>query len=138
MGRSLDELARKTGLSEAWSHNDLIKLLGWFLHVERNRDNFSGSDIGQCYDALHLPRASNFGPYLAQLEKKKDLIKATGGYKVSRRVREQLEEKYGLHEITIQTRKALTELPAKMPNTDLREFLGEAIICYEHSAKRRL
>ncbi len=55
---------------------------------------------------------------------------------MEKRVRDQLEEKYGRRDATIKADKLLTELPSKIPDETERAFLDEAIRCFRAGAFR--
>ncbi len=123
------------GLSEK-SHADKIKLFGWFLHTQRGRAQFQPSDIGKCYDALHIGRPPSFGGYFDNLVKRGDLLKNSSGYRLENRVREALDAQYGTREITVQVTQLLLNLPDQIPDLVERTYLNEALICYRHGAFR--
>jgi hypothetical protein len=136
VARTLEELSIITGLSNDWSHSDLINVFGWYLHCERNQEYFMGADIGKCYEALHLSRPASFSAYIVQLEKKKDILRQSKGLRLAKGIRDKLDAKYGQHATTVQVRKILTDLPSKVPSVEEREFLREALICFKHKAYR--
>ena len=124
------------GLSEK-SHREKIKLLGWYLHVHKRITRFQPSDIGKCYDVLHVERPSQFGGYFAELvEPGKGLLKDKSGYRLEGKVRSELDAQYGSREITIQVTELLLSLPEKIPDLAERTYLDEALICFRHKAFR--
>jgi hypothetical protein len=125
------------GLSER-SHGDRIKIFGWFLHTQQNLPHFEPSDIGKCYDMLHMARPSSFSGYFENLVTRGDLLKTASGYRLDDRVREALDAQHGTREITIQVTQLLLNLPNQLPDLAERTYLSEALICYkqEPSARR--
>jgi hypothetical protein len=118
------------------SHNDLIKIFGWFLHIHKNKATFTGADIGQCYAALHLSAPSSFGGYLKNLFDRKDILKSGGAYKLEHKVRAAFEGKYGQSEITVKVTNALAGLADTIPDMAERDYYKEALSCYTHGSFR--
>jgi len=120
-----------------WSHSAKIALFGWFLHSVHGQERFSGTEIGNCYDALSLEKPSSISPFLASMNRRtpKQLLRDGRGWFMERQFREQHDAKYGTREITVQVTKLLEELPA-LPSLAEQDFLREALICYRHGAFR--
>jgi hypothetical protein len=123
------------GLAEK-THYDKIKIFGWWLHVHKKRQAFTGADIGRCYTELHFAAPSSFGSYISQLETKKELIKVASGYKLENKIRETLDAAYGQSEVTVKVNNLLTELAGKLPDLAERAYYQEALICYTHGSRR--
>jgi hypothetical protein len=115
-----------------------IKLFAWFLHSQKGMDRFVASDIKGCYRELNLEEPSNIGPFLNDMvnRKPKQALKDVRGYYLEGGLRDEYEDKYGHHEITVQVTQLLSDLPSKFPNVVERDFLNEALICYRHGAFR--
>lgn len=120
------------------SHAEKIKLFAWYLHHWQKQDRFNQAGIRACYDELHLDKPSDVSPYLAQLQtrKPKEVIRDRRGFYLEKRVRDQLEEKYGKRSTAIQLDKLLLDLPDKVPSLVERVFLEEALICFRYGAFR--
>lgn len=135
---TLQELVNGIAGFSNHAHSEKIKLFGWYLHVQGNRDRFTAADIRACYDVVHLPQPANVNPYLAQLTEKKspDLLKDKGGYRLAGPVRSALDAKYGQAGSAVAIEKALADLPGKITNFAEKVFLAEALTCYRHKAFR--
>jgi hypothetical protein len=118
------------------SHNDKIKIFGWYLHVHKFIPTFSGADIGRCYATLHFAAPASFGGYFKNLFDRKELLKSGGAYKLENKVRETLDAKYGARELTVRINAMFLDLPNKIPNIAERTYLDEALTCYNHAAFR--
>ncbi len=118
------------------SHNDLIKIFGWFLHVHKNKATFTGADIGKCYAALHMAAPSSFGGYLQNLEKRKEILRSGAGYKLEHKVRAALDARYATPEITVTVSNALASLADTIPDMAERDYYKEALSCYTHASLR--
>jgi len=123
-------------LTKALGHPDKIKLLGWYLHRHKAMAHFWGKDIGASYDALHLARPSDFGGYLTNLVKARQLLKSVSGYRLENRVREELESKYGCRANTVVVTELLRSLPTRVPNLAERAYLDETLKCFTAGAFR--
>jgi len=117
-------------------HADLIRLLGWWLHAYKGKAHFSTTDIGLCYDELHIARPMSFSGYFKNLEDKDDLLKNFSGYRLSGDLRVAFDTKYGHVKLKQPIKQLLKDLPSLLPNLAERKYLDEALICYESGALR--
>jgi hypothetical protein len=118
------------------SHNDKIKIFGWWLHTFDTKDHFAGADILKCYDAAHFSRPTSIGPYLSPLVERKELLRSGGGYRLAHHVRDELDQVYGQNPSTVQIKSLLGGLPAKLPTLAERKYLDETLDCYKAGAMR--
>jgi hypothetical protein len=116
---------------------DQIKLVGWHLHVHRGKETFSNDDLRASFRSAHIdpPDVSIYLPRMAD-KGKQLVIKARGGYKLSGTARRELDAKYGDHPVAVQTSQTLRTLPDLIPDIEEREFLQEALSCYQVGAFR--
>lgn len=121
-----------------WNHADRVKYFAWFLHTERSKDYFTAADIRKCFEELNMDGPASVGPFLSAMDKRrpKEALKVAKGYKLEKRVREAFDSKYGEREVTIAIHKMLSELPAKVPGIEERDYLKEALLCLRHKAFR--
>ena len=112
-----------------WTHADKIRFFAWFIHSKRGRERCGPADICTCYDELSLEEPRDVNPYLAQMlnRKPREVLRDKRGYALERRVRDQLETKYGQRLATVQADKLLLELPAKIADLAERSFLDEGL-----------
>jgi hypothetical protein len=118
------------------SHNEKIKIFGWWLHVHKSQERFSGANISHCYEVLHFAAPSSFGGYLKNLAARKELLKAAGGYRLENKVREQLNAAYGRAELTVKINDLIADLVPKLPDMAERAYYKEALLCYNTGAFR--
>ncbi len=85
---------------------------------------------------MHFPPPASFGAYFKTLTDKKELLKAGTGYKLSHKVREQLDAAYGTSEITMTINALLTDLAGKLPDMAERVYYQEALLCYNGGSRR--
>ena len=119
------------------SHQDKILHFGWYLHVHRQRERFTQTDIRSCFDGLNM-RCPNLSQEFTRLLEKRPrvLLNDSSGYRLESTMRLKLDQKYGQHETTIAVSKLLRDLPGKIADEAERHFLSEAIKCYHHKAFR--
>ena len=117
-------------------HAEKITLFGWFLHVHKGMAHFQTSDIGKCYDALHIGRPASFSGYLINLVQQGKVLKNKAGYRLESRIREGLDSEYGSRESTVQVTQLLVRLPDEIPDLAERTYLDEALSCYKNGAFR--
>ncbi|WP_287979970.1 hypothetical protein [Sphingomonas sp.] len=91
----------------------------------------------QCFKEVGID-APDMSVYLPRLAAKKppQLIREKGGYRLAGAVRRVLDIKLGGDPTTLAVAKALTDLPARLPDIAEREFLTEALNCYRVRAYR--
>jgi hypothetical protein len=135
---NLEEIVNGIPSFSSWTDADKIRFFAWFLHSKRGRDRFSAADIRACYEELSLQQPTNVNPYLAQMlnRKPREVLRDNRGYVLEKRLRDQLESKYGQRVATVQADKLLIELPDRIPELAERIFLDEAIRCFRCKAFR--
>jgi hypothetical protein len=114
-----------------------IRLFSWWLHTYGNHESVSNAALRSCFDELHLPDP-NVSTYTARMVEYSppDLLKVRDGYKLTRELRQELDQKYGMHESVVRVNKLLAELPARVPDIAQRTFLDETLRCYRIQAYR--
>lgn len=121
-----------------WSHSEKIRFFCWYLHSFEGRGVFGAADVLDCYDLVHLDRPGNIYQLLKQMTERrpKVVLKDGQGYKLEKRVRDALEAKYGRRPTAIGVDALLTGLPGLIPAIGEREFLDEALRCFQVGAFR--
>ena len=66
----------------------------------------------------------------------KEALKDAKGFYLVLGVRQKFDKAYLGRQSTIAVSQLLKDLPAKVPNVAEREFLNEALICFQHNAYR--
>ena len=120
------------------SQSALAELFVYFLTVESGQDSATPKQVAECFAACDLVVPGNVGARLSEGLKSKPpkYIKANGGYKLQRHMREALSRKLGAETVTAQTSATLRGLEQKLPAGANKEFLKEAIDCFEVGANR--
>jgi hypothetical protein len=120
------------------SQSALTELFVYFLTVESGQDTATPKQVAECFSACDLVVPGNVGARLSEGLKSKPpkYIKANGGYKLQRHMREALSRKLGAETVTAQTSATLRGLEQKLPAGANKEFLEEAIDCFEIGANR--
>jgi hypothetical protein len=135
---TLEELVNSTSGFTSYSDADKIRFFAWFLHSKRGKERFQPSDIRGCYDELDLQQPSSISSFLFSMNRRKpkQVLHNRSGYALEKRVRDELEAKFGKRPASIAVDKLLTDLPVKVPNLPERSFLNEALTCYRSQAFR--
>jgi hypothetical protein len=124
--------------AETLSQSALAEWFVYFLTVELGQDCATPKQVTDCFDACDLAKPANVGVPLSVGLKAKPpkYIKSNGGYKLQRHMREMLSKKLGAETITAQTSATLRGLEHKVPIGANKDFLKEAIDCFEAGANR--
>ena len=120
------------------SQSALVELFVYFLTVESGQEYATPKQVSDCFAACDLVVPGNVGARLSEGLKSKPpkYIRANGGYKLQRHMREALSRKLGAETVTAQTSATLRGLEQKLPAGANKEFLKEAIDCFEVGANR--
>ena len=110
----------------------------WFEHTQEGRASFLRRISGDATtrftwrrrvrSALFFPKWSRNVPQY--------LLKDKTGYRLEHRLRQGFDEKYGQRPSTIAVTVLLKELPDKVPNLAEKDYLGEALRCFQVGAFR--
>jgi hypothetical protein len=131
----LTDLVNQVSGFDRAAPKEQIKLFAWWLHTHGGKELFGPAEIRGCYNKLHMSQQA-VATYLTRMADAKELLKERGQYRLARSVRAELDKKYGVHESIIAVSKILTDLPATVPNVAERDFLTEALTCYQRKAFR--
>lgn len=134
----LEEFTRQVPGFTSLIHVEKIKHFAWWLHTHGGKSHIKPKDIENCYSQLTLAAPANTSRMLQFLEERspQQLLKSREGYRLERRVSDNITEKYGQREATVYVENLLLELPARVPKTAEREFLTETLTCLRNGAFR--
>jgi hypothetical protein len=120
------------------SQSALVELFVYFLTAESGQESATSKQVAECFRACDLVVPGNVGARLSEGLKSKPpkYIKANGGYKLQRHMREALSRKLGAETVTAQTSATLRRLEQELPAGANKDFLKEAIDCFEVGANR--
>ncbi|WP_371055130.1 hypothetical protein [Rhodosalinus sp. K401] len=120
------------------SQGALIELFVYFLTVELGQESATPKQVEQCFIDCDLTAPKGTAARLSEGLKTKPqkYVKANGGYKLQRHMREALSKKLGAETTTVQTSVTLRSLEHKVPAGSAKEFLKETIDCFETGANR--
>lgn len=120
------------------SQASLVELFVYFLTVELGQEAAIPKQVADCFEACDLVIPANVSARLSEGLKAKPpkYIKTKGTYKLQRHMREALSKKLGAETVTAQTSATLRGLEYKLPAGANKEFLKEAIDCFEIGANR--
>jgi hypothetical protein len=120
------------------SQGALVELFVYFLTVELGQESATPNQVADCFAACDLGVPKNVGARLSEGLKGRPpkYIKANGGYKLQRHIRETLSGKLWAQKVTAQTSATLRGLEHKLIEGSDKEFLRETIDCFEAGADR--
>jgi hypothetical protein len=120
------------------SQSTLVELFVYFMTVELGQEVATPKQVADCFAACDLVVPGNVAARLSEGLKSKPpkFIRANGGYKLQRHMREGLSRRLGAEKMTTQTSATLRSLEHKMPDGADKDFLKEAITCFEAGADR--
>jgi hypothetical protein len=120
------------------SQSALVELFVYFLTVELGREAVTSKQVEDCFAACDLAVPGNVRGRLSEGANAKSpkFIRTNGGYKLQRHMREALSRKLGAETMTVQTSAALRGLEHRLPVGADKDFLKEAVDCFEAGAKR--
>jgi len=124
--------------AESQSQSALVELFVYFLTVELGQDAAAAKQVADSFAACDLVVPGNVGARLSEGVKAKSpkYIRANGGYKLQRHMREALSRKLGAEKVMAQTSATLRGLEHKLPEGADKDFLKEAVDCFEARANR--
>lgn len=111
-------------------HAEKLRLFAWVLHGD-GKEHIKLGDFEGCFRALHLSLPGNIRRAVEALKQQKDLLPTTEGYTLSKQWRDRYQQKHGLRPITVSVHKALYELPARLTTAPQKEYLDEALRCFQ-------
>lgn len=116
----------------------LVELFVYFLTVEMGQESATAAQIADCFVRCDLKAPKGIAARLSEglSSKPSRYIKAGGGYKLQRHMREALSVKLGAETVTVQTSVTLRRLEDRVPAGPSRQFLKETIDCFEAGANR--
>jgi len=110
----------------------------YFLTVELSQESATAKQVSDCFVACDLAAPKGVAARLSAGLKTKPpkYIKASGGYRLQRHMREALSAKLGAETVTAQTSATLRGLEHKLREGGAKDFLKETINCFEAGANR--
>jgi len=120
---------------------EIVDYFVYFITVLKGKPSATPSDIEECFRVAHLPMYSYVRQYLSRKSSRKrgktpSFIRDKQGYHLTRLKKEELDKKLGTEPVKIETSRTLRELLDKTLVDTERDFLKEAIDCYEIGAYR--
>ncbi|SDI38909.1 hypothetical protein SAMN04487926_11631 [Paraburkholderia steynii] len=116
----------------------VVEIFAWYLHEIKLKDRFQTSDIGPCFDEVHMSRPANVSLVLTRLCEKNPprLIKDSKGYRLHQNARKELALRLPQRATSTATTALLNDLTSKVRNPTHKVFLNEALLCFRHHAYR--
>jgi hypothetical protein len=116
---------------------DQIILLAWYAETREQRASFDGAYMRRCFSEVSAA-APNMSLYLPRMAAKRppQLVRVKDGYRLAPEIRRTLDTRHGGEPTSLAVARALTDLPARLPDLAEREFLTETLNCYRVRAFR--
>jgi hypothetical protein len=120
---------------------ELVEYFIYFLTAIKSKPCVKTSEIEECFRKAHLPAYPHISQYLSRKSSNKAgqapiFIRDTEGYCLTRFKKDELKKVIGAEPVKIETSKTLRELLDNLLVDSERDFLKEAIDCYEIGAYR--
>lgn len=122
----------------SWSYADQIRYFCWYLHAQKKQDTLQPADVRNCFDELRMEPPANVNRYFGAMTERspKELLKDKKGYRLERKLSDELDGRFAQSPSTIAVTDALASLPSKIAGLAEREYISEALICFKHRAFR--
>jgi hypothetical protein len=132
---TLDEFIRQVEGFDERGPTEKIRLFAWYLQRHRHMDRFQTSEIGSCFDEVHISKPANLSQLITQLLNK-DLLKDKSGLRASKSLLDKHDVRYGDSARTIALHEVLSRLPSQLSVSAESEYLEEALKCLRATAYR--
>lgn len=121
--------------------SELIDYFLYFSTVVREAEYASARDIEKCFEILRIPKYSNISSYLGAGARKRKgaspkFVVTGSGYQLARHRQIEMQQSLRTGPARIETSLVLRALLPKLADVQQRNFLQEAINCYEIGARR--
>lgn len=119
--------------------SELISYFAYFLTVVQEETVVTGVGVSRCFELLRLPTYSNVNTFLSRNTGRGSshmFVKVKGGYQLSRSAQLDVQKTLHTGPAKLETSLLLRALLPKVVEQQEREFLMEAIDCYEIGARR--
>lgn len=120
------------------SQSKLVELFVYFLTVELGLEAATPKQVADCFTACDLLAPKNVAARLSEglTSKPTKYVRSGRGYKLQRHMREALSRRLGAEKVIAQTSATLRGLEHKLPEGGDKDFLKEAVDCFEVGANR--
>lgn len=106
----LEEFVTRVPEFEQWGHTDRLRFLGWYYHSQESRAEFEVGEFRRSYEQLSPTLPSNLSQLVAGLVVQKQLIRKAKKLSLDRRLRIELEARFGQRPTAIVVTRLLHEL----------------------------
>jgi len=117
---------------------EIVPFFVYYLTAEQGADFAAASAISQCFIDCDLTPPTRLAQYLSEGTQSAHqlYVKVPGGYRLHRRKAEELSSLLGVRRVVTQTSAELRALEGQFTDGDTKDFLREAIDCFEAGANR--
>lgn len=124
---------------EAKQITDQVTSFAWYLTTHAGKSSFQAADITRCYVESRLRAPTSIPQVIVKLSENKQpsLIRvATGRYTLARSSKDALDKKWGVSQASVAVVSTLKELPDTLSSEFEKEYLREALACFQCGAFR--
>lgn len=113
-------------------------LLGYFLLQIKGQKSITSKEIWSLCEDLRLPSTKRLPQYLSENSKgkKSKYVKLKQGYALNREFIQTLDEKYAKRKSAVHVSQELVKLYSGIGDPKLKDYLAEAISCFENDLLR--
>jgi len=110
-----------------------VKLLAYFYTITHGKNDFSPSEIRDCFILENLKTPTNVAQYFPKLTEGKNpiFVKKGNNYSFHRSSKKELDELFLVNKHSQQTSTTLRNLLPKLTSKEQISFLDEAVSCFE-------
>jgi hypothetical protein len=115
-----------------------VEVFAWYLHQVKQKERFQTSDIGPCFDEVHIPRPANISLILTRLCEKKPprVIRDGRGFRLHHNARNELSVALPQRATAVAATMLLKGLLDRVTDPAQKTFLTETLHCFNHQAYR--
>ena len=119
----------------------LIDYFTYFLTIINDAEGVRASDIRECFRLADKEPYSNISQYLSKRSKSRrghraTFVRVKDSYRLERRRKDEIEKELRREPVRREASKTLQDLAGKIPARAEKEFLQEAMHCFEIEAYR--
>jgi len=115
---------------------DKVKYLAYFRVKTTEDPYFSTKNLEDIFALVCIKAPANMADIFAKLEKKNVFLKQNMGYIFSREAQIALDKEFPDNQHKVKAADSLRDLCSRVTQSDLRNYIEEAILCYECEAYR--
>lgn len=128
----------RTDSFDSLSQIEQTKLVSYFYNVVNNKNVFTSTEIKNCFIEENLKVPANVAHYFIKLSEGRNpiFLKKDTSYTFHRTIKKELDNLYLENQHSQNISTALRNLLPKLTSSEQKQFLEEAVICFETKCYR--